>query len=110
MLLEASLADIVIGERHRHEGLLQPIGITEDRWLVFGERRVKAAQMLGWTSIAARVVDLPSIVAGEYSENEIRQGRDPLAPLQDVINDEGDIIVPVDPRYLGLWLTGLFGN
>jgi hypothetical protein len=27
-------------------------------------------------------------------------------PLQDVINDEGDIVVPVDPRYLGLWLTG----
>jgi hypothetical protein len=37
------------------------------------------------------------------------QGRDPLAPLQ-VINDEGDIVVPVDPRYLGLWLTGLFGD
>ena len=31
-----------------------------------------------------------------------------LAPLQDVINDEGDIVVPVDPR--GLWLTGLFGD
>src|SRR4029453_15198878 len=38
------------------------------------------------------------------------QGRDPLAPLQDVINDEGDIVVPVDPRYLGLWLTGLLGD
>jgi Phage tail tube protein len=38
------------------------------------------------------------------------QGRDPLAPLQDVINDEGDIVLPVDPRYLGLWLTGLFGD
>src|SRR5512134_2705770 len=38
------------------------------------------------------------------------QGRDPLAPLQDVINDEGDIVVPVDPRHLGLWLTGLFGD
>jgi hypothetical protein len=36
--------------------------------------------------------------------------RGPLAPLQDVINDEGDIVVPVDPRYLGLWLTGLFGD
>jgi hypothetical protein len=38
------------------------------------------------------------------------QGRDPLTPLQDVITDEGDLVVPVDPRYLGLWLTGLFGN
>ena len=27
-----------------------------------------------------------------------------------MINDEGDIVVPVDPRYLGLWLTGLFGD
>jgi hypothetical protein len=38
------------------------------------------------------------------------QGRDPLAPLQDVITDEGDIVAPVDPRYLGFWLTGLFGD
>lgn len=37
-------------------------------------------------------------------------GRDPLQPLRDVINDEGDITVPVDPRYLGFWLTGLLGN
>ncbi|OSM05960.1 phage tail tube protein [Magnetofaba australis] len=38
------------------------------------------------------------------------QGRDPLSPLQDVINDEGDIVVPMDVRYLGLWLTALLGN
>jgi len=37
-------------------------------------------------------------------------GRDPRAPLQDVINDEGDIVVPMDPRYLGFWLTGLLGD
>jgi hypothetical protein len=37
-------------------------------------------------------------------------GRDPQAPLQDVINDEGDIVVPMDPRYLGFWLTGLLGD
>ncbi len=37
-------------------------------------------------------------------------GRDPRAPLLDVINDDGDIVVPLDPRYLGLWLTGLFGD
>jgi hypothetical protein len=87
MLLEVPVADIVIGERHRQDmgdletlaesmrelGLLQPIGITEDRQLVFGERRVKAAQMLGWACILARVVDISSIVAGEYAENEIRK-------------------------------------
>lgn len=37
-------------------------------------------------------------------------GRDPSQPLLDVINDDGDIVVPVDPRYLGLWLTGIFGD
>jgi ParB-like chromosome segregation protein Spo0J len=87
MLLEVPIAEIVLGERHRRDmgdlqslagsmrelGLLQPIGITGDHRLVFGARRVKAAQMLGWTCILARVVDLPSIVAGEYAENEIRK-------------------------------------
>ena len=47
---------------------------------------------------------------GLIDDPVLGQGRDPLAPLQDVINDEGDIIVPVDPRYLGFWLTGLFGD
>jgi hypothetical protein len=44
---------------------------------------------------------------GLIDDPVLGQGRDPLAPLQDVINDEGDILVPVDPpRYLGLWLAG----
>jgi hypothetical protein len=47
---------------------------------------------------------------GLVDDPVLGQGRDPLAPLQDVNNDEGDIVVPVDARYLGLWLTGLFGD
>jgi hypothetical protein len=47
---------------------------------------------------------------GLIDDPVLGQGRDPLAPLQDAINDEGDIVVPVDPRYLGFWLTGLFGD
>ena len=47
---------------------------------------------------------------GLIDDPVLGQGRDPLAPLQDVITDEGDIVVPVDPRYLGFWLTGLFGD
>jgi len=47
---------------------------------------------------------------GLIDDPVLGQGQDPLAPLHDVINDEGDIVVPVDPRYLGLWLTGLFGD
>jgi hypothetical protein len=47
---------------------------------------------------------------GLIDDPVLGQGRDPLAPLQDVITDEGDIVLPVDPRFLGLWLTGLFGD
>ena len=47
---------------------------------------------------------------GLIDDPVLGQGRDPLAPLQDVINDEGEIVAPVDPRYLGIWLTGLFGD
>jgi hypothetical protein len=36
---------------------------------------------------------------GLIDDPVLGQGRDPLAPLQDMINDEGDIVVPVDPRY-----------
>jgi N6-adenosine-specific RNA methylase IME4 len=42
--------------------------------LVFGERRLQACQdIVGWTEIPARVVNVPSIVQGEIHENEIRK-------------------------------------
>lgn len=79
---------IRIGQRHRKdmgelevlaasiatEGLLQPIGVTEDNELVFGERRLRAVQeVLRRGTIPARVVRVRSITAGEYAENEIRK-------------------------------------
>ncbi|MEN6537181.1 MAG: ParB/RepB/Spo0J family partition protein [Bryobacteraceae bacterium] len=79
---------IQIGERHRKDlgdlevlaasiatdGQLQPIGITEDYRLVFGERRFKACRdVLKRNTIQARVVRVRSITAGEYAENEIRK-------------------------------------
>lgn len=85
---KAAIAQIIIGSRHRRdfgdlaglaasisaEGLLQPIGVTADRTLVFGERRLRACRdVLGWTEIDARTVDVTSIVAGEYAENEVRK-------------------------------------
>jgi hypothetical protein len=90
-ILDLSLDAIDVGDRHRWDmgdlqalaasmttiGLLQPIGVTADLTLVFGERRLRAAQMLGWTTIAARIVDVPSIVAGEYAENEVRKNFTP---------------------------------
>lgn len=86
-ILDLPLDTIRVGLRHRQDlgdlhplagsmredGLLQPIGVTADFVLVFGERRLRAAQILGWDTIAARIVHVPSIVAGEYAENEVRK-------------------------------------
>jgi len=54
-------------------GLLQPIGITKDKVLVFGQRRLHACQMLGHEEIEARIVDVPTIIESAYVENEIRK-------------------------------------
>jgi hypothetical protein len=87
-IIEVPCGQIQVGERHRkemgdleglaasiaREGLLQPVGITEDFWLVFGQRRLVAVQdILKWPTIPARVVRVSSIVAGEHAENEIRK-------------------------------------
>jgi ParB-like chromosome segregation protein Spo0J len=83
---------IQIGERHRkdlgdlqsladsiaQEGLLQPIGLTRNFDLVFGERRLRACRdFLGWVEIDTRFVEVSSIVAGEFHENEIRKAFTP---------------------------------
>jgi hypothetical protein len=88
MLKELPIAQIKVGSRHRkdmgdltslaesirQEGLLQPIGVTEDLRLVFGERRVRATRdILKTKTILARIVDVNSIINGEYAENEIRK-------------------------------------
>jgi ParB-like chromosome segregation protein Spo0J len=82
------VGDIKIGKRHRKdfgdlqelansitaEGLLQPIGITKGKELVFGQRRLKAFKdVLKRTTIPAVTVDVSSIVAGEYTENALRK-------------------------------------
>ena len=88
MLKELKITDIKVGNRHRkemgsltsladsirQEGLLQPIGVTEKLELVFGERRLRATRdILKKKTILARIVDVSSIIAGEYAENEIRK-------------------------------------
>lgn len=87
MLKHIKIADIKVGKRHRkdmgdlhvlaasikEEGLLQPIGVTSDMKLVFGERRLRAQRdILKKKTILARIVNVRSIVTGEYAENEIR--------------------------------------
>ncbi|PZX04486.1 phage tail tube protein [Celeribacter halophilus] len=37
-------------------------------------------------------------------------GRDPLPPVKDAITTDGDLSVPIDARFLGIWLKALFGD
>jgi ParB family chromosome partitioning protein len=88
MLRELKITAIKLGHRHRkdmgdltgladsirQEGLLQPIGVTERLDLVFGERRLRAVRdILKKKTILARIVNVSSILAGEYHENEVRK-------------------------------------
>lgn len=84
---EIKLSEIIVENRFRKDygdiealansikeiGLLQPIGIDTANRLVFGERRLKAFQLLGIETIPVRVVSLDSIILGEYAENEFRK-------------------------------------
>jgi ParB/RepB/Spo0J family partition protein len=85
---ELPVTAVLVGDRHRKDmgdlaalaesirqtGLLQPIGVTADHDLVFGERRLRAVRdILKRATIPARIVDVPSILAGEYAENEVRK-------------------------------------
>jgi hypothetical protein len=87
-IIEIPCDQIRIGERHRkdmgdleglaasiaREGLLQPIGITEDFRLVFGQRRFLAVRdHLKWPRIPTRVVRVSSLLAAEHDENEVRK-------------------------------------
>ena len=82
------VSEIKAGRRHRkdfgdlkslaqsikEESLLQPVGVTADMRLVFGERRLRAIRdVLKRKTILSRIVDVSSIVAGEWTENEIRK-------------------------------------
>lgn len=88
MLKELRISDIKIGNRHRkdmgdlhsladsilQDGLLQPIGVTDTLELVFGERRlVTHRDILKKKTILARIVNVSSIINGEFAENEVRK-------------------------------------
>ena len=79
--------EIRVGKRHRKDmgdlvelaasmvelGLLQPVVVTPDGELIAGERRLLAAQKLGWSKIPVTIVDLDAVVAGEFAENTVRK-------------------------------------
>src|SRR5262245_38185093 len=81
------ISGIVVGPRHRRDmgdlgllaanmaelGLLHPIVVRPDGTLIAGERRLRAAKLLGWAEIPATVVDLDHIARGEFAENAIRK-------------------------------------
>jgi ParB-like chromosome segregation protein Spo0J len=84
---EVRIDSIKIGERFRKDplfeidplvdsirevDLLQPIGITADKRLVFGQRRIEAFKLLGRDTIPARVIPIDEIRVGEHDENECR--------------------------------------
>jgi hypothetical protein len=55
-------------------GLLHPPVITKDGVLICGERRLLAMRdILGWKTIPVIVLEVSSIVEGEYAENEVRK-------------------------------------
>ena len=86
-LADIRIADIRIGNRHRHDlgdiealagsireiGLLHPVVVNSDGMLIAGRRRIEACSFLGWTEIPATVLDLDSIIRGEHDENVYRK-------------------------------------
>lgn len=86
-IIDCRISLIKIGERYRKDfgdidslaksidelGLLQPIGIDSNYRLVFGERRLRAYQLLGRETIPARTVHISSLLKGELTENEFRK-------------------------------------
>ncbi len=54
-------------------GLLEPIAVTEDHRLVFGSRRLRACQQLGWTQIPACVVPKAQRFRMQDIENKARK-------------------------------------
>ena len=84
--MDRPVSDIVVRDRHRKQlgdltelaesmhqhGLLHPIVITSDNYLIAGQRRLEAAKLLGWERVPVNVVDLDGPVHAEADENMIR--------------------------------------
>lgn len=94
-----AIADVVVSERPRQDlgdlksladsiaalGLLQPIGVTSTKRLVWGERRLRACERLGWTEIDA-IVDptLDDILRAARAERDENTCRKPFTHTEAV--------------------------
>jgi N6-adenosine-specific RNA methylase IME4 len=61
----------------RDIGLLHPIVVRRDGRLIAGERRLAAAALLGLAEVPINVVDIDSVVRGEFAENQFRKNFTP---------------------------------
>lgn len=87
LITEIDISEIDMQERYRTDygdislladniktiGLLHPVVVNNAHQLICGGRRVKAFQHLGLDKIPARILDIDSILLGEYAENEVRK-------------------------------------
>ncbi|MFP4408946.1 MAG: ParB N-terminal domain-containing protein [Alkalispirochaetaceae bacterium] len=84
-----SLGDLrPLAESLKTHGLMNPILINERHELIAGHRRLEAAKLLGWTTIAARLVDQTEeaeLLEMELEENTHRKAltADELAEAYD---------------------------
>lgn len=99
MVQRVAISEIKVEQRPRQElgdleslaasiaelGLLQPIGVTSEKLLVWGERRLKACEGLGWTEIDA-VVDptLDDILKAAKAERDENICRKPFTHTEAV--------------------------
>lgn len=110
--LARSIDGITVGQRHRRDvgdlaplmesmqrlGLLQPVTITPDGFLICGYRRLEAAKSLGWTSlrvwVRSGISDKLSQLLAERDENATHK---PLTPLESArLYDEVRTLVAED--------------
>lgn len=84
-----------------------------------GARAVLAAgfeTVYGTPPAPGRYWKMPFVSSGLGSEQPLLNsellgyGRDPLPPVLDAVTADGDVVVPIDARFLGVWLKALFGN
>ena len=70
----------------REIGLLQPIGITQDKHLIFGARRLQACKNLGFQAIPAREIDINAedLIAVFRMEKDENDQRLDLTPSEKV--------------------------